>query len=361
MPYSSLATKTRPKEVTDFFQRNFREEEYEDYENYISNRTRKINSEMNFIKAVQELSLGKIPTNVQINEILKFLSLSSLVDVSSLSSEGQQCAKSLDQLTNTIRTIISEKNSDENIQAFIYQYSKLAAEKTQEAIEQLKSTASNVKNIDNPIQAISFDTPQLIRALWTLLTNHEFRSLCFDYIQVFSECFTLEPDAKESGDSNKSELNGDYSGRYQSDSGNFGESFTNSVAGPSFEFISPIKPKQKDRSQSVHRKNSTSSPTQFESQSYTSNAAKYGRPLSVSGSNIDTSRQDKIIEEDRDEYPAKKTWDTNGNANAQDKYEDQLTSHQRTELALRFQSLLERVHANKMFTSCLTTLSTFIR
>jgi hypothetical protein len=70
--------------------------------------------------AIEAFRNGKLPSNVQIDETLRYTLDHSPVDVNDLSPEGKKLIQDVREIINTARLMVEEKNADELFQNFIW-------------------------------------------------------------------------------------------------------------------------------------------------------------------------------------------------------------------------------------------------
>lgn len=409
-PIKLLAQKVRPKAITERIRGAT--DNREQYEAYLSDRARKIDQEHQLLQAFTELKAGKLPSNAQLEQIMQSITPSSIADINALSSEGRRVATTLDQLNQSIRRFIADKNQDESVQAFLHNYTKKAADIA--TAQQAQSSESNLESIIQPAlesakqmqSPVQMSSSALIRAISTVLTNAGFRNVCGEYITAFIESAWIESDMTEAENgefgmagSNDTQQDGSDIHKTEDfiDPLNLGESFQQSLSGPSTHIddtrmgpqqtsslrtlVSPVK---------QQRKTSTglrpSTPTE--------DVAKHGRDLSLTRSVSGTptrvnSPLTTHYESDTefDKMTAEENWRAEGQRGVEENgepivehekgkdqnetdeqdgqedtmHQDQLSEAQRNKFASNFQRLAINLHSKPEYTRTLKTIVSFVK
>ncbi|KAJ3562734.1 hypothetical protein NP233_g9389 [Leucocoprinus birnbaumii] len=127
--------------------------------------------------AVEAFRHGRLPTNRQLDEGLRYVQENSPVDVEDLSPEGRKLINDSRDIINTLRAILQEKNADELLQNFIWHTrdidtKTLAPGDSERRVPVDRDTA----------QAESQEAAKHLRALFHIvLTNSEARKLLSDF------------------------------------------------------------------------------------------------------------------------------------------------------------------------------------
>ena len=131
---------------------------------------------MRLYGVIQAFRLGRMPSNEQIDQTLKYVVNNSPIDESKLSSEGRELTQDVRDIIETARLIVQRKNADELFQNFIWH--------TRDTnFDQAKKDPNQVVPIDQ--QKAKSDGQQAVQHLRTLLslifTNGEVRKLVSDF------------------------------------------------------------------------------------------------------------------------------------------------------------------------------------
>ena len=70
--------------------------------------------------AIQAFRLGRLPSNEQIDQALQYILDHSLVNTEKLSSEGKKLSHDVQDIIETFRTMVQQKNADELLQQFVW-------------------------------------------------------------------------------------------------------------------------------------------------------------------------------------------------------------------------------------------------
>lgn len=79
-----------------------------------------VNRKMKFYSVLQAFRQGRVPDNKQIFDALTYAEKNSPVDVSKLSSDGQVLVQDIRDIIASMRKIVAEKNTNEELQEFIH-------------------------------------------------------------------------------------------------------------------------------------------------------------------------------------------------------------------------------------------------
>ena len=75
---------------------------------------------MRLYGVIQDFRLGRMPSNEQIDQTLKYVVNNSPIDESKLSSEGRELTQDVRDIIETARLIVQRKNADELFQNFMW-------------------------------------------------------------------------------------------------------------------------------------------------------------------------------------------------------------------------------------------------
>ena len=75
---------------------------------------------MRLYGVIQAFRLGRMPSNEQIDQTLKYVVNNSPIDESKLSSEGRELTQDVRDIIETARLIVQRKNADELFQNFMW-------------------------------------------------------------------------------------------------------------------------------------------------------------------------------------------------------------------------------------------------
>ncbi|KAF9444701.1 hypothetical protein P691DRAFT_763168 [Macrolepiota fuliginosa MF-IS2] len=137
---------------------------------------------------IEAFRKGRLPTNVQIDNGLKYIHNNSPVDVDLLSPEGRRLVHDTRDIIDTARLIIQEKNADELFQNFIWHTRDIDRETIKQPTR-LQTNGDATQTADDTEQSqhptAKADSEQAITNLRTLLhivlTNSEARKLLSDF------------------------------------------------------------------------------------------------------------------------------------------------------------------------------------
>ncbi|EIN12698.1 hypothetical protein PUNSTDRAFT_97516 [Punctularia strigosozonata HHB-11173 SS5] len=128
---------------------------------------------------IQAFRDGRLPSNAQIDETLRYVLDNSPVDLNSLSPEGRKLIEDTRDIVETAREMILEKNSDEVFQNFVWHTRDVD-------YDRLKKDPSALTTVDQ--QKAQQDSQQAVKHLRTLLslvfTNSEARKLVSDFTVI---------------------------------------------------------------------------------------------------------------------------------------------------------------------------------
>ncbi|KAF9393821.1 hypothetical protein BGX21_010610 [Mortierella sp. AD011] len=141
-------------------------------------------------ECIQALMMGRLPTNDQLNQFLTLFQSSDALEprLHMLSKDGRALYKDFQQLIQTTREIIEEKNREELFQNFIY-HCTMATDTVPEAID----TSGPMKVTRKSVSADTArkDGQQILQNMKTVArlvtTNPEFRSILNEMFQLAME------------------------------------------------------------------------------------------------------------------------------------------------------------------------------
>ncbi|KAG6908916.1 hypothetical protein DXG01_002797 [Tephrocybe rancida] len=126
---------------------------------------------------IEALRHGRLPTNKQIDQTLQYVLDNSPVTTEKLSPDGKKLVRDVQEIINTLRKMVHEKNRDELLQQFLWHTRDVQMDKEQ--LGQIKEGVAAGKPGDTETES-----QQAVRHLRTLLsivlTNSEVRKLLSD-------------------------------------------------------------------------------------------------------------------------------------------------------------------------------------
>lgn len=135
-----------------------------------------VDRKLKFYGAVNAIKASRMPTNDQIDSMLRYLLDHSLVASGDLSSEGKKMVGDTRDVVETLRLIVKDKNADELFQNFVWHTRDVDFEKAKKDPNEV-IPVGNEKAKNDGQQAV-----QHLRTLLTLIfTNAEVRKLLSDF------------------------------------------------------------------------------------------------------------------------------------------------------------------------------------
>ncbi|KAJ3341282.1 Cullin-associated NEDD8-dissociated protein 1 [Gonapodya sp. JEL0774] len=134
--------------------------------------------------AIQAFHEGKLPTNQQLKSIIDRLQTSRNLENSRymLSQDGNVVLDDFFRVLRSLKRVIDDKNSDEDIQSFIF-HSRMATISAQDA--RVRSTLYEGSPSVGQAAREGFSAASTIARL--LVTNNEFRELLLDFSELFQD------------------------------------------------------------------------------------------------------------------------------------------------------------------------------
>jgi hypothetical protein len=142
-----------------------------------SNKDADIDRKIRFFGVIDAFRKGKLPSNAQIDQTLRYVIDHSPVDIDKLSPEGKKLIKEAREIINTARLMVEQKNADELFQNFFWHTRGVDAGhlKPGDLAEKVPVDSKKAKS----------DGEEAVKHLHTLLTlvvtNSEVRKLFYDF------------------------------------------------------------------------------------------------------------------------------------------------------------------------------------
>ncbi|KAG0008622.1 hypothetical protein BGZ80_003235, partial [Entomortierella chlamydospora] len=143
-----------------------------------------------FFECIQAFMMGRLPTNDQLNQFLALFQSSDALEprLHMLSRDGRALYKDFQQLIQTTREIIEEKNREELFQNFIY-HCTMATDTVPEAVDTSGPMKVTRKSVS--ADAARKDGQQILQSMKSVArlvtTNSEFRSILNEMFQLAME------------------------------------------------------------------------------------------------------------------------------------------------------------------------------
>jgi hypothetical protein len=142
-----------------------------------ANKEADVDRKIRFYGVIDAFRNGKLPSNAQIDQTLRYVLENSPVDLDKLSPEGKKLIQDSRDIINTARLTVQEKNADELFQNFIWHTRAVDTDRLK--------PGDLTENVPVDSQKVKADGEQAVKHLRTLLTlvltNSEVRKLLYDF------------------------------------------------------------------------------------------------------------------------------------------------------------------------------------
>ncbi|GLB36910.1 putative protein of unknown function (DUF4449) [Lyophyllum shimeji] len=168
-----------------------------------AHKDKDVERKLRFYGIIEAFRLGKLPTNEQIDNALRYLLEHSIIESPALSNDGKTLVRDTRDIIETMRLMVRERNADELLQEFIWHTRSMDKEavagKAREAVEAGKGTIEQQREAreaearqgicafpspECKLTPLHFANPavQHLRTILSLiLTNSEVRKLLTDF------------------------------------------------------------------------------------------------------------------------------------------------------------------------------------